>query len=355
MDQADGEAGVLAELVAGVGVVYGQALARLDLPAAVATVPGQVILAANEAAADLFDVDLSDLTGRRPADFDLFDVPHLDRMYAAMADGDVSGYRVRRAGWTGKGKPIEFDVWGRVVEFDGARCAAFLMKPVAEPRTGGAGVSLSTLPLESMAVGTATPGWIVERVSSELQAILGRDPHSVVDRQFLTDIHPDDVGVLERGTRSLDEGDVALLHLRLRHANGSWVPTHTLAMRMSKEAPPRIAFALIPAPPQEEPAVTDRVTELEHSLRRIAGELEAAGFLGEVDRLPSLDDFPQLASLSNRQWQILARLLRGTRVPAIANELHLSKRTVRNYLSEMFTVFDVHSQSELISLLASRP
>jgi DNA-binding NarL/FixJ family response regulator len=93
---------------------------------------------------------------------------------------------------------------------------------------------------------------------------------------------------------------------------------------------------------------------MERRLRRIASELRAAGVMDDIDDLPTFDEFPQLTSLSSRQWQVLVRLLRGERVPTIARDLFLSPRTVRNYLAAIFERFDVHSQGELIALLKRR-
>jgi DNA-binding NarL/FixJ family response regulator len=49
---------------------------------------------------------------------------------------------------------------------------------------------------------------------------------------------------------------------------------------------------------------------------------------------------------------VLTRLLHGERVPAIAADLFVSQSTVRNNLSALFGKFGVHSQAELLQLLA---
>jgi DNA-binding NarL/FixJ family response regulator len=48
----------------------------------------------------------------------------------------------------------------------------------------------------------------------------------------------------------------------------------------------------------------------------------------------------------------LSRLLHGERVPTIASELFVSQSTVRNHLSGIFERFGVHSQPELLKMLA---
>ena len=124
-----------------------------------------------------------------------------------------------------------------------------------------------------------------------------------------------------------------------------------MAIRLTADVPPSLAFALLPQPGEQPSGAADRADQLETHLLRIAGELRAAGFLNDVNRLPSVAEHPQLNALSSRQWQILARLMRGDRVPSIARELHLGQSTVRNYLSDIFARFDVHSQAELLALL----
>jgi DNA-binding CsgD family transcriptional regulator len=64
--------------------------------------------------------------------------------------------------------------------------------------------------------------------------------------------------------------------------------------------------------------------------------------------MPALDELPR------RQRDIVDRLLRGERVPSIAASMYISPNTVRNHLSHVFTVFGVHSQSDLLALLRSR-
>lgn len=56
---------------------------------------------------------------------------------------------------------------------------------------------------------------------------------------------------------------------------------------------------------------------------------------------------------SERQLEIVDRLLRGERVPTIARKLFLSQSTVRNHLSAIFRTLGVHSQEELLTALYS--
>jgi DNA-binding NarL/FixJ family response regulator len=58
-----------------------------------------------------------------------------------------------------------------------------------------------------------------------------------------------------------------------------------------------------------------------------------------------------LRGLSERQSEILRRLISGERVPAMARSLFLSESTVRNHLSAIYRKVGVHSQSELMRRL----
>lgn len=94
-----------------------------------------------------------------------------------------------------------------------------------------------------------------------------------------------------------------------------------------------------------------RVAELERRLRRIAAEIRGleplAGSCGPVD----LSGMPGAPGLSQREFEIVDRLLQGQRVPGIAREMYLSPSTVRNHLSAVFAKVGVHSQAELIAAM----
>lgn len=64
-----------------------------------------------------------------------------------------------------------------------------------------------------------------------------------------------------------------------------------------------------------------------------------------------LAELAGLSRLTNRELDIVGRLLRGDRVPAIAETLFLSQSTVRNHLSSVFGKLRVSSQQQLLDLL----
>jgi DNA-binding NarL/FixJ family response regulator len=64
-----------------------------------------------------------------------------------------------------------------------------------------------------------------------------------------------------------------------------------------------------------------------------------------------LQRHPLLEELSERQSQVLDRLVSGDRVSTIARSLFVSESTVRNHLSAIYRKAGVHSQSELLARL----
>ena len=90
--------------------------------------------------------------------------------------------------------------------------------------------------------------------------------------------------------------------------------------------------------------IVDRVNRLEGYLARIGDEVRAAGV---VPHRPTVS-FTELSELTERQNEIVRRLVGGQRVAAIARDLFVSPSTVRNHLSAIYRALGVNSQSELI-------
>ena len=96
-------------------------------------------------------------------------------------------------------------------------------------------------------------------------------------------------------------------------------------------------------------AAKDHVAHLDVATRRRRDR--------SVERAPD-DTSPSHASsvpvdgdFSERQLEIMDRLVRGERVPTIARALYVSQSTVRNHLSVIFRKLGVHSQEELLRAL----
>jgi DNA-binding CsgD family transcriptional regulator len=168
---------------------------------------------------------------------------------------------------------------------------------------------------------------------------------------LLATVHPADLPhVLLALARSSTDGRGILTRLRVR-GNGQWIAVRCKVARLHHREPPRFAFAMWAIGSEEAVESTgDRIARLEDHLWRIALEVHATGITG----LPTADarsTHPALRELSERQREILRRLLRGERVPAMARELFLSESTVRNHLSAIYRRLGVHSQQELLAHL----
>jgi DNA-binding CsgD family transcriptional regulator/PAS domain-containing protein len=98
---------------------------------------------------------------------------------------------------------------------------------------------------------------------------------------------------------------------------------------------------------------SQRTSQLELHLVRIAQEIQASRVLDSFDRMTPDTHSPQIDALNARQLEVLRRLLRAERVSSIATALFISPSAVRNTLSEIFQKFGVHSQAELLDLLSN--
>lgn len=343
-----------AEAPGGAATLFQEALDRLDVPALVLTLPSRRIVAANPAIAALLGLSAAEAIGMRNDEMVDFEMPE-DAIQAvdALSAGAIDAYRARRRFLSRDGVSREVMAWTRLIEFCEERYAAFLVSSIAPP---GDGPQVTPPPgwAGLLVVGRATRGWRITCVSTDIQDLLGGDTEDYLRTTLLDLVHPDDATRLLDAVPAArdDRGVVTMRQLRLHHRDGRWVAVQCLLVFFDRADPPDLGFVLLPAPPQESAA--DRVAEMELRMRRIAAELRAAGMMDGIDTLPTADEFPQISTLSSRQWHILVRLLRGERVPGIARELHVSPSTLRNHLSQIFVRFGVHSQAELIALLRRR-
>ncbi|MEY2436569.1 MAG: hypothetical protein QOF97_1405, partial [Acidimicrobiaceae bacterium] len=101
-------------------------------------------------------------------------------------------------------------------------------------------------------------------------------------------------------------------------------------------------------------AELSRISELEQHLWQVAGIVEASGVLQGFGPMRDMTTLPEVNNLTTRQWEVLARIVRGERVPTIAAELHVSQSTVRNHLSVIFKRFGVRSQPELLRVIDAK-
>jgi len=94
--------------------------------------------------------------------------------------------------------------------------------------------------------------------------------------------------------------------------------------------------------------------DLRSHLDRIAVELQTLGLAAEMaETTPVPLEHPDLVELTPREKDVLAALMRGDRVPGIAESLHISPHTVRNHLKSIYRQLGVAGQAELIGRVRS--
>jgi DNA-binding CsgD family transcriptional regulator len=165
----------------------------------------------------------------------------------------------------------------------------------------------------------------VEALSSDVESLLGRAPEGALGQSVLRLVHADDVPALLRALAEATRTRRSVtLGVRVVAREGGPVPCQLVVVPLVP--PPSVTFVLLPG-----------------------GATDSAG----VTCLSSLPRarMDALSRLTTRETDIVARLMSGDRVPAIATALFLSQSTVRNHLSAAFRKLHVRSQQELVDLL----
>jgi DNA-binding CsgD family transcriptional regulator len=223
-----------------------------------------------------------------------------------------------------------------------------------------------------LVLGALDHEWRLSEISPDATKWFGWNPAEYRGTALQSVVHPEDAPLLllALGRSGVDRRGVATVvrvHSELApSSNGSseassdhteWVPVRCEVSPLCDHNPPRFAVAMWVLDTERDPESPEqRAARLEDHLWRIALEIAAAG-IGDA---PASGEMwwsdPALRELSQRQLEILRRLLRGERVPTIARDLFLSQSTVRNHLSAIYRRLGVHSQAELLArLLPSRP
>jgi PAS domain S-box-containing protein len=289
-----------------------------------------------------------------------------------LEHGVIDGYHFTSTSTTPSGSPLQLEVEvQRLNDAEGRYLALVLLATsdaTHEAERTDALVALRSTCSQAelnapLLVGTVDRDWRIARLSSDVKDVLGYDPKAIVGTPFTAWVHPRDVGNLLVGIGRALEGDATMtIRVRAQHADGSWCPMVAAIIPLTGPQPePEFAFIVRPVDEADinvlegDGSSSDRIAALEHRLRRIAIELEAAGVLQRVRHLPDLACFPEVNELSTRQLEVLTRLLDGQRVRTIAAEMFVSPSTVRNHLAAIYRKFAVHSQAELLAYLRRPP
>lgn len=328
----------------------------VGLPVGIIDLKGRRFLATSPSLRDLLG-----WTDELPDDGDiglLVKDPNLtDSLFALLVNGSIDAYEAIRAFGLEDSSRVECRIWVVVWEQGGRhRALAVLARADADAAFARPTPTPAQWPAEvaGIVVGTLSAEWCVEVVSADIEMLLDYPSEQITGSSFIRIVHSEDVPrLLSTVASSLVDGAGVGAEVRLRHRNGQWLRTHLIITPLAAENL-RFGFCFsVPSAERTDPI--KRVASLERHLWRIAREVEASGVAAGFDRVPDPQELPGLADLSARQWEILTRLLRGERVPTIAEELYLSQSTVRNHLSDMFRKLGVHSQDELLRLLRVHP
>ena len=321
-----------------------QALAGLTNPPLITWDKNGIVRLANKAAADLLGLELDEVVGKSLVDLAS---PTEDMEYALREfnEGRFLGTLARRSIRVRGGEDRTIIVTSRAIEIDGRVGGITAVVPYDAVGALGRDPRRTWLDLVPVAVGITDSDWIIELISNEIKDLIDRTSSDVRGKSLLELVDPADVDKLRDSGVELNEPR-SLADIRFLLPTGGTVQIGVL---LAPRTPPTegMRFALVGHIESYFPQQQDRVSELELRLRRIGAEVRAAGLL-DGPGASVLQDHPEVAELSTRQWEILSRLLEGARVSTIAAELMISESTVRNHLSTIFQRFGVHSQAELI-------
>jgi PAS domain S-box-containing protein len=337
-----------------------EVLHRSTLPLATVSLLDLTIRDANHAAlcvlgfddSDLSSISLSDVL--QPADEETARIE-----MKLLAEGSIVAYEARRKLQHDDGHTIEAHVWVRSLHHVQPNTALIVF--LEEHGDPGPEDLVPDLPATRLrlsgpvVVGTIDLDMRVVRLSAEITELVGEDPAALIGQPIVERIHRDDVAAFLLGLgRAIADGVASALHVRFRHADGSYVGLRfVVTPTRGGTAGPRLGIVMTEETEQQ--GSDARVADLERHLWRIALEVQAAGVVDGLQRLPDPSEVPGLEDLSTRQWEIVTRLLRGERVPDIAAATFVSQSTVRNQLATIYRKLGVHSQTELLALLRGSP
>jgi len=296
------------------------------------------ILGANEAACELVGRDSRSLAGVATTDLmSPVDVRAAQETWALLLSGAMESYRGIRRIRRPDDSELMVNVWVRLVTIAGSR---FGLAIAPEP-------GAVRWPIDAnirIALAVTDHDWTIEHVSNDIAHVLGCNPDTYRGSPLLGLLQPADAQdfMSALGRIAAGEGGTTL-RTHLRAGGDRWQEVWCLVVAMCQHQPPRLGLAIT--------AISDLGLKFASELHLPITILHS-DVLGGIDRLRS--QIPS-GSLSTRQWEILARLVRGERAQEIASSLFLSPSTVRNHLSTIYRKFGVHSQAGLLAKLLEAP
>jgi DNA-binding CsgD family transcriptional regulator len=206
---------------------------------------------------------------------------------------------------------------------------------------------------EPVVFGAIDDAYRILRVSSDVSALLGVEPLTIVGTSILDLLDARSVPNLLAATRWVSgSGQAVTMTGVARTRDGEPISVQFVVAPADASSTGEVFFfTLRPATATDLPASAERLQELEERMWRIAMEVQAAEAAVAFGRSADAFDPRVVGELSSRQLEILTRVAAGERVTTIARALFLAPSTVRNHLSAIFAKFGVHSQTELFEIL----
>ena len=267
--------------------------------------------------------------------------------FALLAAGEIDGYRRSHQAYRRlDGTVLAADVWLTGHTDPPRRFAIAIVLPTAASSADVAPPVRGVPQDPWLAVGTVDGEWLIDRISAEVERLLGYAAEAVVGQPVLAGVHPLDVrgllATIERATSGLSAVSTTV---RLRRSSSTWQTCRVVISGLGGQAGLAFGFAVAPAARN---AALAGMTHWEDHLRVQVG---AAELTASLAAMPSARHLPGLARLTARELEIAARLLAGERVRPIARSLFLSESTVRNHLTGVYRKLGVGSQEELLGTL----
>lgn len=268
-----------------------------------------------------------------------------------MRSGAIDAYEARRVFTRPDGSDHVIHLWVRGLAAHGfGHRALVVFKTVeeAEPEVTPNSVMSHVGVPRAVAVVAGDERGRVDHIGGEIERLLAVPGDSFRAEPLYSWMHPSDAEVF-RGAmrRSHAEGAAQVATVRLRTGDGGWAPFRVIVKVGDVALGSRLGVAFLPLDEDDR--------DDDSGVDALVGEIRALDLVDAMTYLPAAAELPALLEdLTERELEIVARLLRGDRAPTIARAIYLAPSTVRNHLTSVFRKLGVHSQQELIACFRSR-
>jgi DNA-binding CsgD family transcriptional regulator len=318
-----------------------EAVANAPLPAAIIEVASGRIMAASPPMREMFASGGGTVLGRTVDEF-MTDQPSgaLDLLRAGRLQGYVTTRSLRRK----QEEPMPVQVWVRALGKETPPRFAVAVFTTPLTRTGALLPEVARSDLTPV-VGTSDESLLIDRISSDVEALLGYRPSDVLGRSILSLVTETSVpNLLGSLAHAAATGAGVTLNLVARSKQGD--PVLLEAVLWPLRPPPRCGFALLPGAYAESAFGT--AADVKNWMSRFASDSGAVSLSRHLATTPREGELAGLSRLTTRELEIVSLLVSGDRVPSIAKALFLSPSTVRNHLHSIYQKLHIHSQQELI-------